>query len=44
VGDSIQSDMMAAKRLEIKGVLVDRRNSRDFDIKIKNLNELEGHL
>ena len=44
IGDSIQSDMMAAKRLEIKGVLIDRRNSRDFDIKINNLNELEGQL
>jgi len=44
VGDSIQSDIIAAKRLGIKAVLVDRRNTRDFHPKIKNLKELENVL
>ncbi|MFH1395941.1 MAG: HAD family hydrolase [archaeon] len=44
VGDSIQSDIIPAKRLEIKAILVDRRNSRDYHPKIKNLQELEKVL
>jgi len=44
VGDSIQSDIIPAKHLEITAVLVDRRNSRDYHPKIKNLQELEKVL
>ncbi|MBU0457269.1 MAG: HAD family hydrolase [Nanoarchaeota archaeon] len=44
VGDSIQSDMVAAKRLGMKAILVDRKNTRDFHPKIKNLKELEKAL
>jgi HAD superfamily hydrolase (TIGR01549 family) len=44
VGDSIQSDIISAKRLGIKAILVDRRNSRDYHPKVKNLKELDGAL
>ena len=40
VGDSIQSDVMAAKRIGMKAVLIDRRNTRDYHPKIKSLKEL----
>ncbi len=41
VGDSLQSDIMPAKKIGMKAVLVDRRNKRDFAPKIINLRELE---
>lgn len=44
VGDSIQSDIIPAKRLGIKAVLIDRRQSRDFSPKIKDLAELSRSL
>lgn len=44
VGDSIQSDIIPAKRLGIKAVLMDRGNTRDFSPKIKDLKELEKEL
>jgi len=44
VGDSIQSDILAAKQAGMHYVLVDRKNSRDFDPKISNLKELEKIL
>ena len=44
VGDSIHSDIIAAKRLGIPAILIDRRNTRDFHPKIKNLKELENVL
>ncbi len=44
VGDSIQSDMLPAQRLAIKAVLIDRKDSREFELKIKSLKELEGLL
>jgi HAD superfamily hydrolase (TIGR01549 family) len=44
VGDSIQSDIMAAKRLDMKAVLIDRRNNRDYHPKIKNMTELSKVL
>jgi HAD superfamily hydrolase (TIGR01549 family) len=40
VGDSIQSDMVAAEKAWIKAVLVDRRNTRNYRNKIKNLREI----
>lgn len=44
VGDSIQSDMMAAKRLGMKAILIDRRDCRDFQPKVKDLKELKEVL
>jgi len=42
VGDSIQSDIMPAKMLGIKAILVDRNERRTFQPKIKNLKELKN--
>ncbi len=42
VGDSIQSDIVPAKNVGIKAVLLDRRNQREAEIKITNLSELEN--
>ena len=39
VGDSVQSDIVAAKKGGIKAILIDRRNSRDYHPKIKTLME-----
>jgi HAD superfamily hydrolase (TIGR01549 family) len=44
VGDSLHSDVIAAKKNGMKAVLIDRRNSRDFHPKIKTLIELETIL
>ena len=44
VGDSLQSDITAAEKAGIKAILVDRKDRRDFDPKIKNLNELRSIL
>jgi putative hydrolase of the HAD superfamily len=44
VGDSVQSDIVAAKKGGIKAILIDRRNSRDYHPKIKTLMELEPVL
>lgn len=44
VGDSIESDILPAKRMGIKAILVDRKNNRDFHPKIKNLRDLEKVL
>ncbi len=41
VGDSLQSDIMPAKRLGMRAVLIDRRQTRDFRPKIRELTELE---
>lgn len=40
IGDSIESDIKAAQQAGIKAILVDRRNRRDFNPKIRNLREL----
>lgn len=40
VGDSIESDMAGAENAGIRGILIDRRNKRDYKEKIKDLNEL----
>jgi len=44
VGDSIQSDIIPAKRANIKPILIDRKNTRDYHPKIKNLKDLEKIL
>ncbi len=41
VGDSLESDMAAAQNSNIKGILIDRRNKREFTPKIRHLRELE---
>src|SRR3989344_2199661 len=40
VGDSLESDIAAAEQAEIKAILVDRKGTRSYGHKIKNLNEL----
>jgi HAD superfamily hydrolase (TIGR01549 family) len=42
VGDSIYSDMQAAQNCQIKSILIDRRSSRDYPLRIRNLSELAG--
>jgi glucose-1-phosphatase len=44
VGDSTHSDMKAAEQAGIKGILVDRRGSRDYQSKISNLRDVERLL
>ncbi|MEK6900353.1 MAG: HAD family hydrolase, partial [Nanoarchaeota archaeon] len=44
VGDSILSDMEAAKAVDIKAVLLDRKERQHFHPKIKNLKELSPLL
>lgn len=44
VGDSILSDMEAAKNAGIKGVLIDRKEQQHFHPKIRNLKELASIL
>ncbi|MBS3126746.1 HAD family hydrolase [Candidatus Woesearchaeota archaeon] len=44
VGDSIQSDILAAEQVGMRAILVDRKNSREHQPKISNLREIEGIL
>jgi len=44
IGDSLESDMKAAKAVGMRGILVDRKDKREFTPKIKSLEELEQHL
>lgn len=44
VGDSLQSDVQAAKQANIKAILIDRKGLRDFSPKISSLTELETIL
>jgi len=44
VGDSIDSDMRAAENAGIRGILLDRRNRRDYPDKIRNLHEIGPKL
>ena len=44
IGDSIESDMEAAAKAGITGVLVDRRGKRTYPKKIFTLNEIEEVL
>ncbi|MCD6589698.1 HAD family hydrolase [Candidatus Woesearchaeota archaeon] len=41
IGDSIQSDIEPAKKLGVKAILVDRRNTREYEPKIMSLEEIE---
>ncbi len=40
VGDSIQSDIMAARQAGMPAILMDRKNTRTFDPKVASLKEL----
>jgi len=44
IGDSIETDIVGANKAGIKAVLIDRRDRRDYDPKIKNLKELDQFL
>ncbi|MFC1774932.1 HAD family hydrolase [Nanoarchaeota archaeon] len=44
VGDSLETDIVGAKRAGLNVVLIDRRNRRDFSPKIQNLKELKRFL
>lgn len=44
IGDSIQSDIMPAKDKGIKVLLMDRNDRRDFDQKIRSLEEVDRYL
>ena len=44
VGDSVQSDIVAAQKAEVKSILVDRKGTRDYLPKIRSLEELEVFL
>lgn len=44
IGDSIQSDITAAEEAEVDSVLVDRRETRDYENKITDLSELNSYL
>jgi putative hydrolase of the HAD superfamily len=44
VGDSIQSDIIAARQHGIKAILVDRRDTRQFTPKIINLTQLRQYV
>ncbi|MFH1211333.1 MAG: HAD family hydrolase [Candidatus Woesearchaeota archaeon] len=44
VGDSIESDMNSAEAAGVKAVLVDRRESREYPEKIKDLRELKKYI
>jgi len=44
IGDSVESDINGAAKADIKGILVDRRDSREFEGKIITLAELPAKL
>jgi 2-haloalkanoic acid dehalogenase type II len=44
VGDSIESDIIGAKKAGVDAILIDRTDTRDFKPKIKSLTELKTFL
>lgn len=44
VGDSLDSDVKSAEKAGIKGILVDRNNTREAEFKITNLTQIESML
>jgi 2-haloalkanoic acid dehalogenase type II len=44
VGDSVETDLAGAKAAGVKGVLIDRKNKREYPEKIMSLTEIEGML
>lgn len=44
VGDSVESDIAGANKAEIKGILIDRQDRREFEDKILSLTEIDKYL
>lgn len=44
VGDSLETDIAGAEKAGLKSVLIDRRNTREYQPKILKLEELKKHL
>ncbi|MBR9690859.1 HAD family hydrolase [Candidatus Woesearchaeota archaeon] len=44
IGDSMESDIESAKKVGIRGILVDRRNNRDYKDRVLNLRELRAKI
>jgi HAD superfamily hydrolase (TIGR01549 family) len=44
IGDSVQSDVKAAEQANIKAILIDHKDRRDFQNKITSLQQIEGKL
>ena len=44
VGDSLQTDIAGAEAVGIKPILIDRREKREYENKIKTLKELDKYL
>ena len=44
VGDSVHSDMEAAEKAGVRGILVDRKDNREYDNKVLTLSELAEKL
>ncbi|MBN1644577.1 HAD family hydrolase [Candidatus Woesearchaeota archaeon] len=44
VGDSLETDIAGAEKVGIKAVLIDRKDRREYDNKIKDLSELKNFL
>ncbi|MFT4282981.1 MAG: HAD family hydrolase [Candidatus Woesearchaeota archaeon] len=44
IGDGIESDMESSAKSDIKGILIDRRDSREFQNKITSLKEIKENL
>jgi HAD superfamily hydrolase (TIGR01549 family) len=42
IGDSIQTDILGANAANVRAILIDRMNKRDFNPKIRNLRDLKG--
>ncbi len=44
IGDSLDSDILSAEKAGIKGILIDRRNVREYENKILNLEEIRKKI
>ncbi len=44
IGDSIDSDIRGAENAGVRGILIDRKNRRDYEDKITSLNEIEDKI
>jgi FMN phosphatase YigB (HAD superfamily) len=44
VGDSLESDVKSAENAGIKAILIDRKDRREYDIKIHDLTELKERI
>ena len=41
LGDGVNSDMVPAEAAGIKGILIDRRDRQEYDLKIRRIEELD---